>query len=216
MKRIALIHALKLSIPPIETAFAQHWPQAEIVNILDDSLSADHAKNPVFSPLMFERFNVLATYAHTCGADAILFTCSAFAPCIDAVKAKLPIPVLRPNEAMFEAAISMGAKLGLLASFPASITSMTPELHAMAQARGKSVSLATYSVPAAMLALQSGDGATHDALLADAARHFEGCDAVMLAQFSTARAQAALQAKLHCPVLTTPDTAVLRLRALLS
>jgi len=34
----------------------------------------------------------------------------------------------------------------------------------------------------------------------------------MLAQFSTARAQAAVAAVLACPVLTSPDSAVLWLR----
>jgi hypothetical protein len=35
---------------------------------------------------------------------------------------------------------------------------------------------------------------------------------VILAQFSTARAQAAVAAVLDCPVLTSPDSAVLSLR----
>jgi len=35
---------------------------------------------------------------------------------------------------------------------------------------------------------------------------------VMLAQFSTARAQGAVSAVLDCPVLTSPDAAVLWLR----
>ena len=36
--RIALIHALKHSIVPIEAAFATHWPDARLMNLLDEIL----------------------------------------------------------------------------------------------------------------------------------------------------------------------------------
>ena len=39
--RITLIHALKHSIVPIEASFARLWPDAILMNLLDDSLSAD-------------------------------------------------------------------------------------------------------------------------------------------------------------------------------
>ncbi|MGH8682760.1 MAG: aspartate/glutamate racemase family protein, partial [Burkholderiales bacterium] len=74
------------------------------------------------------------------------------------------------------------------------------------------VELRSVCVPEAMAALDRGDGATHDRLVAEAAPQFAGCDAVMLAQFSTARAHAAVSAVLDCPVLASPDSAVLSLR----
>ena len=43
--RIALIHALKHSIVPIETSFARLWPDASLMNLVDDSLSADLARD---------------------------------------------------------------------------------------------------------------------------------------------------------------------------
>lgn len=36
--RIALIHALKHSIPAIEEAFGRLWPEASLANLLDNSL----------------------------------------------------------------------------------------------------------------------------------------------------------------------------------
>ena len=39
--RIALIHALQGSLGPIASAFHDDWPEAETLNILDDSLSKD-------------------------------------------------------------------------------------------------------------------------------------------------------------------------------
>ena len=84
MTRIALIHALAQSVPPINEAFARLWPEPTLMNLLDDSLSADVARTGL-DARMHQRFMTLADYAVDCGADAILFTCSAFGPCIEAV-----------------------------------------------------------------------------------------------------------------------------------
>jgi hypothetical protein len=103
--RITLVHALKHSIVPIEAAFARRWPDATLMNLLDDSLSADLARDGRLTDAMTERFLSLGRYAASTGADAILFTCSAFGPCIEAVaRAHAPMPVLKPNEAMIEQA----------------------------------------------------------------------------------------------------------------
>ena len=80
--RITLIHALKHSIAPIEASFARLWPQARLMNLLDDSLSADLARDGGLTDAMTARFLNLGRYGVSTGADAILFTCSAFGPCI--------------------------------------------------------------------------------------------------------------------------------------
>ena len=62
---------------------------------LDDSLSTDLARDGALTPAMYQRFLMLARYAAFSGADAILFTCSAFGPCIEACARDLaPLPVL--------------------------------------------------------------------------------------------------------------------------
>ena len=115
--RITLIHALKHSIAPTEAAFARLWPEARLMNLLDDSLSADLARDGTLSDAMTDRFLALGDYAAATGADAILFTCSAFGPCIEAVaRAHAPMPVLKPNEAMIEQAVTMGRPLDLPAN----------------------------------------------------------------------------------------------------
>ncbi|MBX6746721.1 MAG: arylsulfatase, partial [Acetobacteraceae bacterium] len=129
--RIALIHALRHSPPPIEAAFARGWPKPVLMNLLDDSLSADLARDGALTPRMTERFLTLSRYAAGTGADGILFTCSAFGPCIEAVARELaPMPVLKPNEAMIEEACAAGKRIGLLATFQPTLDSMPPEFPA--------------------------------------------------------------------------------------
>jgi hypothetical protein len=103
--RIALIHALKHSIVPIADSFARLWPNATRMNLVDDSLSMDLARDGRLTEAMTARFLSLGRYAASTGADAILFTCSAFGPCIEAVaREHAPMPVLKPSEAMIEQA----------------------------------------------------------------------------------------------------------------
>jgi hypothetical protein len=214
--RIALIHAVTVAVAPVEEAFRQLWPEAECANILDDSLSLDRERDGVLTEAMKRRICALAEYGAATGAAGALFTCSAFGEAIEAAAARLPIPVLKPNEAMFGAALEAGRRIGMLATFAPSVGSMEEEFRAMAEARGKRATIETYCVPGAMAALRAGDGGEHDRLIAEAAPRFADCDAVLLAHFSTSRAAAQVETVLDRPVLTSPGSAVAKLKAVIT
>lgn len=207
--RIALIHALTHSVEPINAALARDWPEAQRMNLLDDSLSADlAASGRGLDAVMHERFARLAQYAVDCGSQAILFTCSAFGPCIEAVaRQHAPLPVLKPNEAMIDDAVAQGGAVGLIASFAPTLQSMPAEFP-------PGTVLHTALAAEAMAALNAGDGARHDALVCDAAEQLkrDGAQLIALAQFSMARARDAVAARTGLPVLTTPHSAVRALR----
>ena len=214
--RVALIHAVTVAIEPVQEAFRQFWPEAECANIFDDSLSVDRERDGVLTETMTHRIRTLAEYGAATGSGGILFTCSAFGGAIAAAAAAMPIPVLKPNEAMFEAALAMGRRIGMLATFSPSVASMEDEFREMADAIGQRAMIQTYCVPGAMAALKAGDGAEHDRLIAAAATRFADCDAVLLAHFSTARAASAVAAVLDRPVLTSPASAVARLKGIIA
>jgi Asp/Glu/hydantoin racemase len=207
--RIALIHALEHSLAPIAASFAKLWPEAQLMNLLDDSLSADLARDGKLTETMTERFLSLGRYVSGTGANGVLFTCSAFGPCIEAVaRAHAPIPVLKPNEAMIEQAVAKGKKIGLLSTFPPTLASMPREFPT-------SVEIVPKLAEGALAALDSGDRATHDRLVTEASKDLRNCDVIALAQFSMAPAAAGVAAATGRPVLTTPDSAVMKLKAVL-
>jgi hypothetical protein len=223
--RVALIHATALAVAPVASAFERLWPQARRMNLLDDSLSVDRAEAGELTPAMTRRFIDLAAYARGAGCEGILFTCSAFGPAIEAAAEAVGIPTLKPNEAMFEDALALAARfsgasqkparLGLIATFAASIPSMSEELLAMSGQRGQRIELRAVFVPEAMDDLARGDADGHHRKIAAAAANgndLQSCAAVMLAQFSMAQAQPQVQAALACPVLSSPDCAVLALK----
>lgn len=209
MPRIALIHALSHSVDPINQALAHDWPQARRMNLLDDSLSADlAASGRGLDAAMHQRFHDLAEYAVGTGAQGILFTCSAFGPCIEAVARRYAnLPVLKPNEAMVADAATAAGPVGLIATFGPTLASMPPEFP-------ESVALLTALAEGALDALNRGDTGRHDELIVAQARMLQaaGCRTIALAQFSMARAREACEQATGLPVLTTVHSAVSALK----
>ena len=214
--RVGLIHAVAVAIEPVTDAFKQLWPEAELANLLDDRLSVDRAKDDGLSAEMFDRIGSLADYAENAGVGGILFTCSAFGEAIEQVAQRKNMPVLKPNEAMFEAALEHGDRIGMLTTFERSVASMEDEFRQLSGQRRPSATIETVCVPKAMAALQAGDETEHNTLLADAAAQLTHCDAIMLAQFSTSVARDAVADRIGGEVLTSPDAAVVKLKSLLT
>ena len=220
--RIALIHATPLAIEPVNTSFKKLWPEATLQNILDDSLSRDHASAGHLTAAMVERFIDLAQYAKRAGCEGILFTCSAFGEAIEAAAAAVAIPTLKPNEAMFEDALRMAMavhqneaavlNIGLVATFEASVVSMSEEFNALTARLERQVKLHSLFVPHAMDTLAQGHPNEHHKLIAEGVQTMPACDVMMLAQFSMAAAQTLAQSQTATTVLTSPDCAVLALQ----
>lgn len=224
--RIMLISALAQSPGPALAAMREEWPEAEAHNLIDDSLAGDFAAIGEISPAIYDRFITLGRYAAgtTDGSEptrGILFTCSAFRPAIERVKADLAIPVITPNEAAFEEALAIcrangtGGRIGLLLTFQGSVAPLEEEIGLLADALGQP---RPQIVPAvangALEALQSGDAARHDDLAVEAARALPPVDVIVVGQFSMARVAPLVAALRSEPVLTTPHMAARKMRRL--
>lgn len=209
MPRVAFIHALGESIAPLDAALARQWPACQRMHLLDDSLSRDLAASSAGLDASFHaRFQRLADYAVSTGARGILFSCSAFGPCIEAVAARLaPRPVLKPYEAMLAEALALGARVGVVATFAPTLPGLLRELP-------PGVTWAAAEAAGGLEALRAGDAPQHDKLVAEAARRLvaDGCGVIALAQFSMARAADAVAVACGVPVLTTVDSGVRALR----
>lgn len=215
MSRIVLLHATPVAMQPIHTAFVANWPEAEVVNLLDDGLTIDRARETDLSQGTIDRFVRFGMYGKDIGANGILVTCSAFGPAIDILADRAGIPVLKPNEAMFQAAVARGRKIGMLATFGPSVKTMTEEFDAYVRQTGAAATLRTIIVDDAIDLLRKGDVESHNRLVAARAHELGDCDAIMLAHFSTSRAADTVREKTTVPVLTAPDAAVLQMKALI-
>jgi Asp/Glu/hydantoin racemase len=154
--------------------------------------------------------------AQAIGARAVLVTCSTISPLVDGARQATQLPVFKVDEAMLEAAVQLGPRIGILATNPTTIEPTCHLLKERASAAGKLIETATQLVPGALEALLGGDGATHDRLLSDAIQQMCGrVDVVVLAQASMARVLERLPDSARSkPVLSSPHLALERLQAI--
>ena len=214
--RVAALHATTVAMEPTARAFGSQWPAAEIVNLLDDALTAEREKTADLTEDLAERFVRLLSYAQQTGAAGVLVTCSAFGPAVERAQAELSLPIVKPNEGMFQQALDIGSTIGMVATFAPAVSTMTAEFEEQADRIGRRSTLRTVVVEGAMARLRAGDAAGHNRLVASAAMDLEGCDAIMLAHFSTSRAGFDVRAAVSAPVLTAPEAAVGKLKDLVN
>lgn len=215
-QRIVLIHATPLAVAPVNDTFARLWPEAEIANLLDDALSGDRGKVADLTPEFYQRIDALVNYGVSMHAAAILFTCSALGEAIDASAGRHAIPILKPNEAMFSAALEQGNNIVMLATFAPAVPGMEAEFHQLAAAHRSEAKLTTRVVAGARDALSAGDVELHNRLTVEAARQFPHAAAILLAHFSMEVAFEAINAAVTCPVLSSAQSAVAKLKRVMN
>lgn len=212
---IALIHAVHAAISPVEVAFAEKWPEATTYSLLAEDLTRDLAAAGKQTDAIKNRISQLAQFAAEANVDGILYTCSAFGSSIEAARENIKLPILKPNEAMFEEAINNGGRVGMLVTFEAAIPSMADEFSQMAKQLHKKVSLETHFVPGALDAINAGQVEKQNSILANATQKLPSYDTLMLAQFSMSGAASDVQNVTEAKVLTSPNSAIDKLKKLI-
>jgi hypothetical protein len=110
---------------------------------------------------------------------------------------------------MIEEAVARGGTIGLLATFAPTLVSVPPEFPAGTKLKPR-------LADGALAALDRGDGAEHDRIVVEAAKALGDCDVIALAQFSLSRTARAVADATGRPVLTTPESAVRKLKRVLT
>lgn len=210
--RIALIHATRVAIDPIEAAITALWPEAETISILEEGLSVDRSKTEGLSGELTRRILDLSRYAEAAMADGILFTCSAFGSAIERANFEAGVPVMKPNEAMFDAALGHGDRIAMIYTFPPAAAGMEEEFRDATVAGGYAAQITSYFCDGALDAKRAGDDRTHNQLIAATASQIADADVILLAQFSMAGAAQDVRTATALPVLTSPEAAVEEMR----
>jgi len=207
--RIGLIHATPLAVEPTLAAFAEHWPDAQPVSLLDESLQSDADNRHYDGPSFTLRILALAEYQVANGARGLLFTCSAFSEAIKAAGRAMDVPVLRPDEAAIEHALAMGHPVRILATFAPTLRVVGGLVDEFRDDPDQPVGYTL--VEGALDAIRNGDAARHDTLIAEAAA-LATEPVLVLGQYSMARAAPMVERQSGRAPVTGPAHAVRMLR----
>ncbi len=213
--RIALIHATRIAIDPIESACNTHWPNVEYISVLDESLAIDRRKNQHLTEELSKRIISLSRHAEGLGSDGILYTCSAFGEAIEQANASSELPVLKPNEAMFEKACSLGDRIAMIYTFTPAVQGMEQEFREEVAKQESSAKIQSVYAEGAREAVENNDVDAHNRIIAETAATVKNADVILLAHFSMARAVDAVRANTDLPVLSSPETAIEKLKSVI-
>jgi hypothetical protein len=213
-KRLFLVHPYLPSMPPIDRAFKEGWPEADIVNLVDESLYVDVPLDGTISPALSARVFTLFHHCVASGADGILFTGTTFGSVIDAARREIAIPILRAEEAMAEQVVARGGRIMLTCTSQRAIPVVRATLDAAAARQGVSPQISEHWVAGAKGAITTGGLPAHDRLIAQEIEAMDDIDIIILGQISMMPAIPYLTPKRARRIVSSPAAAVTRMRDL--
>ena len=200
MIRVMCVHTAMALVEPLTKIFKEEFPEVKLNHIADDSLIQEVIANNEVTPAVRRRLLGYYNAAADAGADVVFNTCSSVGDVADYGNTYARIPVFRIDYPMAAEAVKMAQRIGVISTLPTTLDPTCREGLA----------------DGAFAAGQSGDGETHDRLIAEAAsRIADQVDMFVLAQGSMARMEKRLGELTGKPVLSSPILGVRGLKKFL-
>jgi len=216
ISKLAFIHTSHVLIPVFSQAAKSILPGIEIFHMTDESLIKNTIQADRLTKQTTWRLVRMIESAHEGGADAVMVTCSSVGPAVEVARQVVDFPVFRVDEAMAEAAVSSGKRIGVAATLRTTLDPTLALLKATAHREARAVQLIPRIAEGAFAAVLSGDTERHDRMVLDMLSGLkEEVDVVVLAQASMARVLPQLPAG-GAPILTSPELAVRQAREVLN
>ena len=216
MINVVCVHTAMALVEPLTKIFAELLPEVNVNHIADSSLIKEVIANNEVTPAVRRRLLAYYNAAADAGADVVFNTCSSVGDVADYGDIYARIPVFRIDRPMAAEAVMKADRIGVISTLPTTLDPTCRLLLGEAEKVGRKVTLVEGLADGAFAAGQSGDGATHDRLIAEAAQRIaDKVDMFVLAQGSMARMEQRLAELTGKPVLSSPVLGVLGLRKFL-
>ncbi len=105
--RVALVSSTRAVFGPMEAAFREGFPEAQILNLLDETLVEDFRREGGLSPHSRHKALQMALTAQEAGVDGILVTCSTLSPCVDDLRPFVKVPIVKIDEPVIEEVLGL-------------------------------------------------------------------------------------------------------------
>ncbi len=186
--KLALLHTSPVLAPLFGALCAQWLPQIRVYHFVDETLIKNTIDAGRLEPVTTRRLVGMLGSAFEAGMDGVLVTCSSIGPGVDLAKTLFDKPVMRVDEAMAQAAVRQGARIGVIATLRTTLEPTAALVRRKAADANKPVEIVEHLCDGAFEAVMAGDTATHDRIVGEALiDKMRGMDAIVLAQASMAR-----------------------------
>ena len=212
--RVVMIHALAESIPPVKLAFREEFPEAEVINLLDEGLLVDFPGS--ITPSLRRRMSGLICYCQDHNADAIGLACSVYAPVVDSARDLVEVPLVSSYGPVMAEAVAAGPRVGVIATNEATMSDSEYYLEKAAREAGKNIQVKKQLATDLIQVLrENGHEAFEKRLEQETLALSPEVDVVLLSQFSFATALDHLQRVSPVPVLSAPHSSARTLKKML-
>jgi aspartate/glutamate racemase len=213
--RVALVSSTRAVFGPMEAAFREEFPEAQVLHLLDETLIEDFRREGGLSPHSSYKALQMAFTAQDAGVDGILVTCSTLSPSVDDLRPFLKIPIVKIDEPVIEEVVRSSEKIGLLATSETVLKSVEPLVMKKAKEFSRKISVRRFVKGDIWPLLQKDPVAFFRAIAAAATEAAQECQAVILTQVSIAPGRDYLEKKLREKVFASPTYAVKALQKIL-
>ena len=216
MKKIVVLHTSMVSFNDFNQLFTEIIPEAEITNIVDEDLLATLNNNGTITHSIIQRICNYIIFAEVNGADMVFSQCSSTREAIECARKMVEIPVVMVDDGMAEKAVTMGQKIGVVATAVATLNPTGKVLSETAAVHGKNIKLTNYLADGALdILMKEKDRVKHNQMVLELIRKAEKeNDVIVLAQGSMLTLLPDIR-DTKVPVLTSPRLGIEKARSIL-
>lgn len=208
MKTVVVVHTGPATVQPLKQQFQEILPDVRVVNIMDDSLLNDVMSAGQLTEAVSGRILSYMQQGEKMGAVALLNACSSVGEAASAARPVIGVPIIKVDDAMTERAVSIGRRIGVVATVKTTLEPTVRLIRAKAVAAGKEIEITEALAEGAFQALLAGNGDQHDVIVKNTIQGLaDKVDVIVLAQVSMARLVPQLTG-IKVPVMSSPQSGV--------
>ena len=206
MSLVGAIHTTRLVIDPVHQSIAAASQDLQVNHVLDEGILRRLATLGRITPEITDWLTQMVSSTQDIGAELAVVSCSSLSPCVNEVRGRLDIPVLKVDEPMVEYAVQHADRIGLVMTNPTTEAPSQLLFSEVTQRLSSNATLVPVLCPEAFAKLTDGDIEGHDAEVVEVIQNLLGrVDLIMLAQISIAQVRRHLDKASAARVLSSLD-----------
>lgn len=206
MSLVGAVHTTRLVIEPVHRSISAAGDNLQINHVLDEGILKRLASVGRITSEIVDWLTDMVASTEAVGADLAVVSCSSLSPCVNQVRDRVGIPVLKVDEPMMEYAVQNANRIGLVMTNPTTEKPSQLLFSEVSSRFASSAELVPELCPNAFAKLTGGDVQGHDVEVVSVIENMlDRVDLILLAQISIAHVRNGLNEEAASRVLSSLD-----------